>query len=383
MSDKKEKNDATLSDYCLVDNDDQSVLSNFERLTLIGGKELEKAIAWFSKQLTRFNYLEQFGVLNVAEIKKAADYYDTDSLRSNPEAFYIFPDKSPSVIEKVIHGLADGKILDLNYESSYQAQHPEIKERYHNYHENKIVHARLWKHMQNNRPTIIAVHGWTMGDQRINSLAFQPGYLYRLGFNVALFELPFHGRRMPKAGLNSAVFPSTDFVMTNEAVAQAISDLRQLKLYLNLISSDIGIMGMSLGGYVCSLWNALDTHSFCIPIVPLVSMTDLAWQIVLKSNLSELYVTQGLTKELFDSIYFVHSPLHYISKIDTKRLMIVAGLSDQVVPPIQAELLWEHWSRPMIYWFEGGHVAEADKSRVFPEIARFFRGLNLISTDLS
>src|SRR5690606_33705729 len=120
------------------------------------------------------------------------------------------------------------------------------------------------------------------------------GYFYRNGFDIVLVELPFHGRR--RAEQTATLFPSTDFVVTNEAIAQAISDVRELQLYLTSMGvKTVGAMGMSLGAYVASLWASLDPLAFCIPIVPLVSMADLAWSIVVNDPQFSLYRAQGIS----------------------------------------------------------------------------------------
>ena len=377
---QKKKDRQSLSDYCVIGGELDQHLSRFERLTLVGGRELEKAISWFARQLSRFNYLDQFGSLDISVLKETAQYYNRPVLLSDPGSFYQQPLQAPLVSERQVHGLVDGCILDLEFPSSYKPQYPGLTDYYDSFVTNKTVHARYWQHGDKRRPTLIAIHGWTMGDQRINSLAFQPGYFYRQGLDIVLVELPFHGRRTVQNA--PPLFPSTDFVLTNEAIAQAISDMRELHLYLTSIGvPKVGVMGMSLGAYVASLWSSLDVLEFCIPIVPLVSMADLAWAIVCNDANFPLYRAQGVTPELFEAVYFMHSPLSFKSKCSTERLMIVAGLSDGVVPPEQPKQLWQHWGNPRIHWFEGGHVAEFKKSHAFREISRFFSELGLISTD--
>ena len=70
--------------------------------------------------------------------------------------------------------------------------------------------------------------------------------------NVALFVLPFHGKR---AGADAPVWPSVNVARTNEGFAHAIHDLRVLMRWLGDQSEGkpIAAMGMSLGGYTTSL----------------------------------------------------------------------------------------------------------------------------------
>src|SRR5690606_10870226 len=115
--------------------------------------------------------------------------------------------------------------------------------------ENQVSYVRLWEHTERleSRPTLVAIHGWTMGDQRVNSIAFLPGLFFSLGCNVALVELPFHGRRKPASPDGHAVFPSADPVRTVVAMAHALYDLRSLVHYLKGRGhSRISCVGMSL-----------------------------------------------------------------------------------------------------------------------------------------
>ena len=46
-----------------------------------------------------------------------------------------------------------------------------------------------------------------------------------------------------------------------------------------------------------------------------------------------------------------------------------AGTVDRLAPPEQAIALWEHWGRPEIHWYHGGHVSYL----VEPAVKRFIR----------
>src|SRR5947199_382710 len=70
-----------------------------------------------------------------------------------------------------------------------------------------------------------------------------------------LAVLPFHGLRTPAAvRFSGALFPTANVFRTNEAFAHALADLRALIAWLrNRGTPEIGLMGMSLGGYLTAL----------------------------------------------------------------------------------------------------------------------------------
>ncbi|MCB0337724.1 MAG: hypothetical protein KDD62_15515, partial [Bdellovibrionales bacterium] len=195
MKDPKER--SSTSDFCILGNSEEYRLSRFERLTLVGGEELEKALVWLSRQLAGFAYADKLGPVDIPLLLAAGQHYRKKYKVGQQHKYFKLPKEPPTVTLHPVHGLKDGRILDLVFPSCYTVQHPAYKEEYSELIANQYVHARMWKHHEKSPATVIAIHGWTMGDQRINSLAFQPGFFYQLGLDIVLVELPYHGRRSP------------------------------------------------------------------------------------------------------------------------------------------------------------------------------------------
>ena len=361
-------------DFCLIDTPPERRLSALERLTLTGGEELERAFHWIARQFTKITESSLRGNIDIPHLKSAAEFYSR--WKDSPASVFVPPPPPHAVIESAVHGLRDGEILDLSFESAYVPQCEEFKATAEKFPENRSVYARWWKHHAVPRATIVAVHAWSMGDQRVNSLAFVPGYFFKRGFDVVLIELPYHGRRAPTGGESGALlFPDTDPTRTNEAMGQSISDLRQLADYLRSKGrTSIGCVGVSLGAYLGALWASLDKLEFCISVVPFVSMADFAWDLVRREKQTLAALSKGgITRALLRDTFALHSPLSHQPKLPRDRMLILAGLADDVVPRAHTRRLWEHWGRPKMRWFRGGHAAHFKKSDAFKEIDSFLR----------
>ena len=368
------------SEYCVVGESSEERLSAFERLTLTGGAELERALQWVARRFVNFHQTQRIGDIDIDAIRRAADFYAGSRFDARPEDFFLPLSKAPiDYSANLLHGLGDGDIYDLEFASQYRAQYPGYAKTYEGFSENRRVFARYWKHREPARATMIAIHGWTMGDQRLNSLAFLPGVFYRMGLDVVLFELPFHGRRRPSGNaMSGELFPSTDMIRTNEAMAQSISDLRALRNVLEQEgSTNFGCIGMSLGAYVGALWSGLDPLQFSIQFVPMVSMSDAAWRLLASRPDIEQLKIDGLSEELLWEVYAIHSPLRFPPQIAPERAFIVAGIGDQIVSSRQPRLLWEHWGEPRFQLFPGGHGAHLKRSVVFEEVQSFLLELGL------
>ncbi len=152
-----------------------------------------------------------------------------------------------------------GTAIELSFPSTYQTHLPDYRDEHARYAENLTAHARWYKSGQQ-RPVVFCLHGWGGGAYWLEERAFVVPYLLRIGLDVVLFQLPFHGQRAPRqAPRSGALFPSAHVVRTNEAFGQAIWDLRALAAWLRQQGAPaVGVIGMSLGGYTTALWAGVE-----------------------------------------------------------------------------------------------------------------------------
>jgi hypothetical protein len=87
-----------------------------------------------------------------------------------------------------------------------------------------------------------------------------------------------------------------------------------------------------------------------------VDPSHLFWRNAL--SLSARYLkTEGVTEERMDAVLRVISPLAMQPLAPVKHRAIFAGVTDRVIPPVEADTLWRHWERPRIEWYDGPHRA--------------------------
>ncbi|MCS6799340.1 MAG: alpha/beta hydrolase family protein [Myxococcota bacterium] len=272
----------------------------------------------------------------------------------------------------------DGACEDLWFESPFVPLSPDLRDRYLAHRRNRFAHARLWRHDGPPRPTIAAIHGFTADLYHLNEWFFALPWLYRLGYDVMLVTLPFHGARQA----NGSPFSGWGFFAggigwINEAVAQSIHDFR---IFAGHVLEErgaprLGVTGISLGGFMSALLACTEPRlHFAIPNVPLVSLPDLVLEWKPLGTLARLAMHLfGTRIEQVRHLLAVSSPLTYPPLLPRERLMIIGGVGDRLAPPKHARLLWEHWGRPRLYWFPGNHLLHFDRGRYLREIARFLR----------
>ena len=357
------------SEFCVLNDGEDSRLSEVERLTLLGGAALDRVLSKLGRSLSSVS-LDTFAPgLDLSALK--ASQIRLNLLRSSGDIRKLFdaPSSSrpPGIVH--VHGFPEGGVFDLHFSSHFPMSGWSHDPGYSSIEENTTSYVRLWEHKAKdpNRLTIVAIHGWTMGDQRVNSLAFLPGLFFSLGCNVALVELPFHGRRRP-IGLpeDLPLFPSADPVRTCVAMAHALYDLRRLRRYLADVGhTRVACVGMSLGAYVGALWASLDRLDRAAFLVPLVSMSEMARDLFARSGLG------SLSDEFLDDLFRDHSPLTREPATQPESIIVIGGEGDHLVPKTQIALLQKHWPDVRVEWAKGGHGAAANRSAVFDKISSF------------
>lgn len=227
------------------------------------------------------------------------------------------------------------------------------------YQENRTAHAHILRHGDGVGRWVVCIHGAGMGaDPKMDLNAFHVDKLHRrLGLNVALFILPVHGLRSPSKPSGTKFFGASalDFI---HGQAQAIWDVRRLIGWIRRQGgTEVGIFGISLGGYTSALLSSIERDlSFiiaCVPTSDIASLND-----YLASTLeSRSRAAAGMDADKVQALYSVVSPLSLPSRVEKSRRFIYAATGDQFAPAEQALALWRHWEHPTIDWCVGGHVS--------------------------
>ena len=73
----------------------------------------------------------------------------------------------------------------------------------------------------------------------------------------------------------------------------------------------------------------------------------------------KLWIDSGRTKDDLKALTAPFDPITYADRLKGKRVLMMAGNVDEVVPPSSARALWEAPGEPPIRWFDCGHYSAA------------------------
>ena len=312
------------------------------------------------------------------EVIEATELFDERGWLEKPREYHAQP--PPLTAPHLERGRVRGFDFEhLSFESEYEPHVQEPgRDRFLAYARNRTAHAWVLRHHGAERPWLVCVHGFRMGSPRIDLSVFDPAlYHDKLGLNLLVPVLPLHGPR--KVGLRSGDrFLDGDAIDTLHAEAQAIWDIRRLLSWIRSTGAgSIGVYGLSLGGYTTALLASLESDLACaIAGVPLADMARIFWH-----HGPELHVrhaeTLGLGRDELERVFHPIAPLSMEPRVPKAHLAIFGGVCDRIVPVEMVRDLWNHWERPHIEWYQGGHLSFASEPRIAALIRETLRGAGL------
>ncbi len=142
-------------------------------------------------------------------------------------------------------------------------------------------------------------------------------------------------------------------------------------------SSDVGLMGMSLGGYTSALCATVDPNlRFVVPIIPLASLADFALD---GGRLVGTPHEQRIQHELLERVFAAVSPLTHSCRVPADGRLVIAARGDRVTPTKHAERLSRHFEiEPQVV--AGGHLLWTGRREGFRSVGKMLGGMGLLTS---
>lgn len=324
-------------------------------LAMAGQALRDEIILSASRSLGSSRVLNSFDEVE-REVRDAAQLYSESGWFEDPESFQPAPPPLTGVrVDR--EGSARRPILHVSFSSDYEPHPGEPgRERWLSYPANGRAHAWVLRHDEP-RSWVVGVHGTGMGRQRLDLALFRAHKLHReYGLNVALPTLPLHGLR--QAGTREeGGFPSQNVLDNVHGTAQGVWDTRRLISWIRHEDGPevpIGLISISVGGLIASQVASLEDGLRCAILG--VPVTDLADLIDRHSGPAPTTQQEQII-DLAKHLNTVVSPFALTPRVPMEGRFIYAGLADRLIHPrYQVARLWEHWGRPQIEWYPGGHA---------------------------
>jgi pimeloyl-ACP methyl ester carboxylesterase len=282
----------------------------------------------------------------------------------------VFPPPSPIRPDcRRVRNLAEGggAVFDASWLSGHVPLQHDLESMQLDHANNRTAHARLFL-ARRPRPVVILVHGYRGGRYCFEQQIFPVRWMMQRGFDVALIVLPCHAIRDPRGGPS---FPGADPRVTVEGCRQSVHDIRGLAAFLRGRGApSVGVMGMSLGGYLTALVATVEHDlAFAIPMIPVASFADFARDHGRLGDGDDARAAEEY--RAYDDALQAVAPLARSSRLPPERVLVLAADHDRIAPTAHAERLAAHF-RARLVTFPGGHLLQLGRGKAFQEVERFW-----------
>jgi len=222
--------------------------------------------------------------------------------------------------------------------------------------ENNTVHAEYYRPIGANHFPAVIVLDITAGDQKLSRGICM--HLARNGVAGLFVQMAYYGPRRPPGSKLRLL--SIDYVQTLEAIRQTVLDLRCATAWMasrpEIDNDRLGILGTSLGSFIGTLTAEMEPRLGRVAVLlgggglvdgyydhPQAAPFKAAWEAL------------GGTREMIAKMLAPVDPLTCAANLRDRKLLILAGKRDDIVPPKMAEALWEASGKQKIVWFDCSH----------------------------
>jgi dienelactone hydrolase len=222
--------------------------------------------------------------------------------------------------------------------------------------ENNTVHAEYYRPTGKGPFPGVIVLDITGGDQTLSrSIAT---HLASKGVAGLFVQMAYYGPRRPA---NSNLrFLSPNVEHTIKAVRQTVLDLRLAAAWLEsrpeLDAKRLGILGTSLGSFMAALAGEMEPRLGHVAVLlGGGGFVDAYWDHPQGASVRQLYEALGGTKAKLTRIIAPVDPITCAANLKERKLLILAGKRDEIVPPKMAENLWKASGEQKIVWYDCTH----------------------------
>jgi Alpha/beta hydrolase domain containing 18 len=223
--------------------------------------------------------------------------------------------------------------------------------------ENATAQARLFLAAPDgwSAPTVIFLHALMsasdFGYQRIARRFNQNGW------NAIFPHLPFHYSRVPRGHFNGVLALTANLPRNGETLRQAVKEMRQLMDYCRTRGCRrFGIIGTSYGGWIGALLSFVEADfEFITLLQPISDVEQAIWDSPAGSGIRAQLTKVGVKRGISLQHAHLSSPLHGKPLLDRRKITLIAGAYDRVVPVQTIERLAQAWDGPPVMVVPQGH----------------------------
>jgi dienelactone hydrolase len=226
--------------------------------------------------------------------------------------------------------------------------------------DNNMVHAEYYRPKSRGPFPGVIVLDITAGDQRLSRTI--AACLAQNGIAALFVQMAYYGPRRPPGSKLRLL--SMNILHTLEAVRQTVLDIRRATAWMEarpeLDSRRLGIHGTSLGSMVGALAAEMEPKLSRVSIaLGGGGLVDAYYDDPRAAPYRKVWEAVGGTKEIAARGLAPIDPITCAANLKDRKVLMVAGKRDEIVPPRATKALWEAAGEPKIIWYDCTHYGAA------------------------
>ncbi len=264
----------------------------------------------------------------------------------NPERFYFRP--PPAQVQTLRESKLRGcRLQEISFPSPIRTRWTE---------NNTAYGYRIRPDTGEPLPALLILHGW--GRKSLEIELHRVGVrLARRGIESLFLVMPFHLRRAPPGSWSGEYMISGDVVRTAECFQQTVVEVRAILPWLREFCPAVGLFGMSLGGIIGHLAMTVERFDAGVTMLASGNSAGVTWEGRMTRYVKADIERAGISRAELEKIWTVTNPTVLAPHNQVKRLLMMGGKYDEIVPPKFTLELWEALGRPALRWFPCAHYS--------------------------
>jgi len=270
-------------------------------------------------------------------------------------AFYDYAEYAPGATQFSASPFLEApryRVIRLTFPSQIQSPSPN----------NNLVRGYYYQPKAEGRfPAVVVLHGWGGIVTGSVSEALCKSFAERR-MATFLLVLPYHLERHAEGKRNGKGFISADPQRLVESGRQAVIDLRCVLDWLvarpEVDSQRLGVVGISLGALVANLAMGVDNRLAAgVAILGGGDFAQVIWRSPLTLPWKWKMQRAGITEPMLQVSLHPVEPLIFSDRNRPRRVLMINGYYDVVIPRSSTLKLWEALGEPPIIWTNSGHFS--------------------------
>jgi dienelactone hydrolase len=226
--------------------------------------------------------------------------------------------------------------------------------------ENNTVHAEYYRPKGKGPFPGVIVLDITAGDQSLSRAI--ANCLAQNDIAALFVQMAYYGPRRPSG--SKLRLMSVNIPHTIEAVRQTVLDIRRATAWMEarpeLDPKRLGLHGTSLGSMVGALAAEMEPKLSRVSIaLGGGGLVDAYYDHPRAAPYRKAWEAIGGTKNMVARALAPIDPITCAGNLKDRRVLMVAGKRDEIVPPSATEALWKAAGQPKIVWYDCTHYGAA------------------------